>query len=341
MTERSKFSRGKLASGELVQGPQDLALEATTPGLTDRGLTSTELRELELDTGAGPLDASLAEVVPARSLASDAWRRFRRNKLAMAGLVIVVFLVLVGILGPFIVGDPAAQTIAINERPTNQHWFGTDYLGRDVLTRVVYGIRLSLFIGVLATFLETVLGIAVGAIAGWFRGWIDLALMRFVDVMLGIPYLVLALVLVSVLGKGISAVIITLALTAWLETARVVRAGFLQVRDLEYVEAARALGVPRRRIILRHILPNVFQPIVVLVAVGVGSAILAEAALSFLGVGVVEPQASLGGMINKSRSFIESAPHLLIFPGVAIVLAVLGFLLVGDGLRDALDVRDA
>ncbi len=325
----------------LVQGKDALALEAIVAGPSDVKLTAREVQELELDVvGGATLDASLADVAPARSLAGDAWRRFRRNKLAMAGLFIVVFLLLVGIFGPLLVGDPAQQGNALNEHPTSLHPFGTDYLGRDVFVRVIYGIRLSLFIGVLATVLETLIGILVGAVAGWFRGWADLVLMRVVDIMLGIPYLVLALVLVSVLGKGISAVIITLAFTAWLQTARVVRAGFLQVRDLEYVEAAQALGVPTRRIILRHVLPNVFQPVVVLVAVGVGSAILAEAALSFLGVGVTEPQASLGGMINKSRTFLSSAPHLLIFPGIAIVLAVLGFLLVGDGLRDALDVRD-
>lgn len=325
----------------IVQGNEALALQAIAASPSAVKLTAREVAELELDAvGGATLDASLADVAPARSLAADAWRRFRRNKLAMAGLFIVVFLTLVGIFGPLLVGDPATQGIALNEHPTSLHPFGTDYLGRDVFVRVIYGIRLSLFIGVLATVVETLIGIFVGAVAGWFRGWTDLVLMRFVDIMLGIPYLVLALVLVSVLGKGISAVIITLAFTAWLQTARVVRAGFLQVRDLEYVEAAQALGVPTRRIILRHVLPNVFQPVVVLVAVGVGGAILAEAALSFLGVGVTEPQASLGGMINKSRTFLGSAPHLLIFPGIAIVLAVLGFLLVGDGLRDALDVRD-
>jgi ABC-type dipeptide/oligopeptide/nickel transport system permease subunit len=188
---------------------------------------------------------------------------------------------------------------------------------------------------------ETLIGITVGALSGWFGRIVDTLLMRFVDIVLGIPYLVLALALISVLGRGVTAVIITLAATAWLQTARTVRAGFLQVRELEYVEAAKAVGVPARRIVWRHILPNVFQPVIVLVAVGIGSAILAEAALSFLGVGVEDPQPSLGLMVSDARNFFLESPTLLILPGLGIVLTVLGFLLLGDGLRDALDVKDA
>ena len=247
---------------------------------------------------------------------------------------------LVAVFGPLIVKDPLDTGGLSNEAPTNQHIFGTDALGRDVLARVVYGVRLSLFIGLVATLAETMVGIVVGAVAGWFKGWIDVVLMRLVDIILGIPYLVLALAMVSVLGKGIGAVIVTLAATAWLQTARIVRAGFLQVRELEYVEAAKAIGVPTRRIMVRHVLPNVFQPVIVLVAVGIGSAILAEAALSFLGVGVKAPAPSLGLMISESQASFTTAPHLLFFPGLAIVLTVLGFMLVGDGLRDALDVKD-
>ena len=285
-------------------------------------------------------DASLADVGPSRSLAGDAWKRFRRNRLAMFGLVLVVFLALVSLIGPFLVQNPLDTTGISKEAPTNQHIMGTDALGRDVFARIVYGIRLSLFIGIVVTLIETFIGILVGAVAGWKRGWVDSVLMRTVDVLLGIPYLVLALAMVTIIGKGVTAVILTLAATAWLQTARNVRAGFLQARETEYVEAAKAVGVSSRRIMARHILPNVFQPVVVLAAVGVGSAILAEAALSFLGVGVKKPAPSLGLMISESQSQFASAPHLLIFPGLAIALTVLGFLLVGDGLRDALDVKD-
>jgi ABC-type dipeptide/oligopeptide/nickel transport system permease subunit len=286
------------------------------------------------------VNASLTEVGPSRSLGADAWRRFKRNKLAMFGLILVIVLALISLIGPFVVQDPLDTSGISKEAPTNQHLFGTDNLGRDVLARVVYGIRLSLFIGIVVTLIETFVGIAIGAIAGWRRGWVDSVLMRFVDILLGVPYLVLALAMVTVIGQGVPAVILTLAATAWLQTARNVRAGFLQARETEYVEAAKAVGVPSRRIMARHILPNVFQPVVVLAAVGVGTAILAEAALSFLGVGVKKPQPSLGLMISESQKDFASAPHLLIFPGVAIALTVLGFLLVGDGLRDALDVKD-
>jgi len=317
--------------------------ELIPPRDADAGdLTAMEAASLDMSVAeAEVLDGTLADVGPSRSLASDAWRRFKRNRLALAGLFIVVFLMVVGLLGPFVVQSPTELAPVSLEGPTNQHWFGLDNLGRDVLARVVHGIRLSLFIGFVATVVETLIGITVGALSGWFGRIVDTLLMRFVDIVLGIPYLVLALALISVLGRGVTAVIITLAATAWLQTARTVRAGFLQVRELEYVEAAKAVGVPARRIVWRHILPNVFQPVIVLVAVGIGSAILAEAALSFLGVGVEDPQPSLGLMVSDARNFFLESPTLLILPGLGIVLTVLGFLLLGDGLRDALDVKDA
>jgi len=323
-----------------TSGAQDLVGVDIGPSGTDTELVVEDLGSLEHGPVGNDLDASLADVGPSRSLTGDAIRRFRRNRLAMFGLAIVLFLIVVAIVGPFLVKDPLNTNGISKERPTNQHWFGTDALGRDEFARVVYGIRLSLLIGFVATFVETVIGILVGALSGWFRGLTDTILMRFVDVLLGVPYLVLALALVAVIGQGVKAVILTLAITAWLQTARTVRAGFLQVRELEYVEAAKAIGVPTRRIIGRHVMPNVFQPVIVLVAVGIGSAILAEAALSFLGVGIQEPTPSLGLMIAKSQSSFGTAPHLLFAPGGAIVLTVLGFLLVGDGLRDALDVKD-
>ena len=291
--------------------------------------------------GLDGLDASLTDVGPSRSLFEDAWRRFRRNKLAMFGLFLVAFLVLVAIVGPFVVQSPTklSKTVIL-EPPTNQHLFGVDNKGADIFARVVHGIRLSLFIGIMATLLETFIGIAVGALAGWYGKWVDSISMRFVDIMLGIPYIILAYAFITVLGKGVPAVILSLAFVAWLQTARTVRAGFIQVKELEYIEAARALGVSGWRIMVRHILPNVLQPVVVLMAVGVGGAILSEAALSFLGVGVKPPNPSLGLMVSDAQSFLTSAPYMFLFPGLAIVLTVLGFLLVGDGLRDALDVKD-
>ena len=286
------------------------------------------------------LNVSLSDVGPSRSLLSDGWRRFRRNKLALFGLLLVVLLALVAIFGPLFVGDPSKLNDATKEGPTNQFPLGTDELGRDVLTRIVYGIRLSMFIGVSTTAIEIAVGVILGALAGWFGRWVDSMIMRFVDIMLGIPYILFAFAIIAAQGKGLSSVIFALAVTAWLGTARVVRAGFLQAREFEYVDAARVLGVSPVRIMWRHILPNVFQPLVIYIAVGVGAAILGEAALSFLGVGVPPDQASLGGMIETGSGVFDEAPHLLYFPAAAIVLAVLGFLLVGDGLRDALDVKD-
>ncbi|MGZ4707198.1 MAG: ABC transporter permease [Acidimicrobiales bacterium] len=286
-------------------------------------------------------DATLTEVIEARSFRQDGWRRFKKNKLAMFGLVLVVALLLIAVFGPFLVQDPLHQERTIfRTGPDAAHWLGTDQVGRDVLARAVYGIRLSLFIGFVVTMLETVIGVSLGALAGWRGRFTDTIIMRTVDVLLGIPYLVLAFAFIAVVGRGVGAVILTLAITSWLTTARVVRAGFLQAKQYEYVEAARAVGVGGFRIVWRHILPNVIQPIIVLVAVGIGSAVLAEAALSFLGVGVQEPTPSLGLMINSSRSFLSTAPHLLLVPGACIMLTVLAFLLVGDGLRDALDVKE-
>ena len=320
-------------------GAQDMVTVGHSAGAGVLSAEEAQALELTPEEHSG-LDSSLADVGPSRSLMSDAWRRFKRNRLALFGLFLVGLLVLVAIIGPFLVQDPLDTGGISKEKPTNQHWFGTDTLGRDVLARIVHGVRLSLFIGLAATVTCTIIGVTIGALAGWFRGWVDTILMRFVDIILGIPYLVLALAMVAVLGKGITAVIVTLGLTAWLQTARTVRAGFLQVRELEYVEAAKAIGVPTHRIILRHVMPNVFQPVIVLVAIGIGSAILAEAALSFLGVGVKAPDPSLGLMINEGQSSFTRSPHLLFFPALGIVMTVLGFMLVGDGLRDALDVKD-
>jgi len=287
-------------------------------------------------------EASLREVAaPTRSFRQDAWRRFRSNRLAIVGMVLVVVLMLVGIVGPFLVQDPLAQErLLFKTGPDANHWFGTDQVGRDVFARVVYGVRLSLFIGFLVTMLESFVGITLGAVAGWSGKWADAVIMRIVDVLLAIPYFVLAVAFIQIVGRGVTAVIVTLVVTSWLTTARVVRGSMLQSKRFDYVEAARAIGVPTRRIVTRHILPNIIQPILVLAAIGIGSAVLAEAALSFLGVGVQEPTPSLGLMISRSNSFFSEAPGLLIFPGLAIVLTVLGFLLIGDGLRDALDVKD-
>jgi ABC-type dipeptide/oligopeptide/nickel transport system permease subunit len=322
-----------------LAGAQDLASVGVhdAPGV----VSAAEVASLELTPDeAGGLNASLADVGPSRSLLSDAWRRFRRNKLAMLGIVLVVFLVVVALVGPYLVQDPLDTGGLSKEKPTNQHWFGTDSLGRDVMARVVHGIRLSLFIGLVATLAQTFIGMTVGAVSGWFRGWSDTVLMRIVDIILGIPYLVLALAMVAVLGKGVPAVIITLALTAWLQTARTCGPGSCRPASWSTWRRPRRSACRRGGSSWRHVMPNVFQPVIVLMAVGIGMAILAEAALSFLGVGVKAPAPSLGLMIAESSVQLHRLAAPADLPRPAIVLTVLGFMLVGDGLRDALDVKD-
>jgi ABC-type dipeptide/oligopeptide/nickel transport system permease subunit len=313
-------------------GERLLPAMPTHPGLTADDLTA--------DVLAGDTLKDLA--APSRSFRQDAWRRFRNNKLAMAGLVIVILLILIGVIGPFFTRNPvpAQERLLSKTPPSGKYWFGLDQLGRDEFARVIHGIRLSLVIGFLVSFLEIFVGLVLGAVAGWYGKWADALIMRLVDVFLALPYFLIAVALVAIAGRGVSAVIITLVVTSWLTTARVVRAAMIQAKELDYVEAARAIGVPARRIVTRHIMPNIIQPILVLLAIGIGSAVLAESALSFLGVGVQEPTASLGLMISKSRDFFAQSPGLLFFPAIAIVFTVLGFLLVGDGIRDALDVKE-
>lgn len=291
-----------------------------------------------------PVDGLEHHAIGHRSPRADAWRRFRKNRLALAGAVILTLIVLAAVFAPLITfHDPTAIPKGSDAQylagPSLEHWFGTDDIGRDLYARVIYGARVSLFIGIFATLIEVVIGIVVGATAGWFGKATDQILMRIIDILLAIPYIILAIVLIGVIGRGISAVIITLGVTAWLGTARVLRAGFLGTKEREYVEAARAVGCSDFRIVWRHLLPNTIQPIVVYSAIGVGSAILAEAALSYLGVGVQEPTPSWGLMIDTGQNYLSQAPGMLLFPALFLFLTVLSFVLIADGLADALDTK--
>jgi ABC-type dipeptide/oligopeptide/nickel transport system permease subunit len=285
-------------------------------------------------------EVGVSDVGVARPLRKDIWRRFRRNKLAMVGLAILVVLVLVAVFAPAIAPYSITErTSEFRQGPSADHWFGTDRIGRDVFSRVVYGARVSLKVGIAATAVSLVIGILAGAIAGFFGGILDTVIMRITDMFLAIPYVILAIAIAAVLGRGENTVIIVLGLTGWLAICRIVRSSFLALKRLEYVEAATAIGVSKRRIVLRHILPNALQPIIVFGTIAVGSAILAEAALSFLGVGAVPPTPAWGLMVDEGRRDLVNAPHLLYFPGGAIFLTVLSFVFVGDGLRDALDAK--
>jgi ABC-type dipeptide/oligopeptide/nickel transport system permease subunit len=283
---------------------------------------------------------SVAELGEARPLRADVWRRFRRNRLAMVGLVFLVLLILAAVFAPLITPYGITdRTDAFRQGPSADHWFGTDAIGRDVYSRVVFGARVSLRIGILATTISLFIGVTLGAIAGFFGSLTDTLITRIVDVFLAIPYIVLAVAIATVLGRSENAVIVVLGLTGWLAMSRIVRSSFLSLKNLEYVEAARALGFSRARIMFRHILPNALQPIIVYGTIAVGSAILAEAALSYLGVGPQDPTPAWGLMVNQGKGQLSNAPHLLFFPGAAIFLTVLAFVFVGDGLRDALDPK--
>lgn len=291
-----------------------------------------------IDSGTDPLD-----IQAARPLRVDVWRRFRRNRLAMVGLGVIVSLILMAVFAPLIAPfDYDQRTPGASRLPPDlfgTHNFGTDVAGYDVFSRVVFGARVSLKIGFVATSIALVIGLTVGAAAGFFGGIIDTLITRVIDIFLGIPYIVLAIGVATVFGRSENSIILVLGLTGWLGIARIVRASFLSLKQLEYVEAAHALGYSRRRIMFRHILPNALQPIIVYGTIAIGSVILSEAALSFLGVGPQFPTPAWGLMVAEGSGQLSSSPHLLFFPGACIFLTVLAFVFVGDGLRDALDPK--
>lgn len=270
----------------------------------------------------------------------SAWRRFRQNRLAVIGLVILTVLILAAIFAPLITFySPDDPTSLRRAGPSTAHWFGTDRLGQDIYTRIVFGARISLKIAVVATLMAMVIGVLLGSLAGYAGGPADTLIMRLTDVFLGIPYIILAIVIAVRMGRSENTVIIVLGATGWLAVCRIVRSMYLQMKKQEYVEAARALGFGPARIMFRHILPNAVQPIIVYATLAVGGAILSEAALSFLGVGPPDGTPAWGLMVSDNKGELQVAPHLLFIPGGAIVLTVLAFMFVGDGLRDALDPR--
>jgi peptide/nickel transport system permease protein len=269
------------------------------------------------------------------------WRLFGRNTLTLLGLAIVGLFLLLAVAAPIVAPEGyAAQNVRARLGPMSfEHPLGTDELGRDILDRIIWGTRISLVAGVISVFIGMLVGVTVGLVAGYTRGVVDNVLMRLVDIMLSLPFFLLAIVIVSVGGGSLQSVMI--AIGAWTipSYARIVRSQTLVMRERAFVEAARSLGVPGVWIILRHILPNIVGPILVEGSLRVGHAILAEAALSFLGLGVPPPEPSWGAMLLGAQPYFRSAPWVAIFPGLAITITVLGFNLVGDGLRDAIDPK--
>ncbi|TLM64497.1 MAG: ABC transporter permease [Deltaproteobacteria bacterium] len=268
------------------------------------------------------------------------WRRLRRNRMAMVGAAIVLVMFVLAMAAPLLGRDPGAIDIA--RRLQGPGWsclLGTDDLGRDVLSRILYGARISLLVGFVAVGIATVIGVILGALAGYYGGWIDALLMRFVDIMLCFPTFFLILAVIAFLDPSIWNIMIIIGLTGWMGVARLVRAEFLSLRERDFVQAARAIGASDGRIIFRHILPNALSPVLVSATLGVAGAILTESALSFLGIGVQPPTPSWGNMLITGKQTLGTAWWMSVFPGLAILITVLGYNLLGEGIRDALDPR--
>lgn len=278
---------------------------------------------------------------PSASYWQDAWGRLKQNKSAMFGLVSLTFLILMAILGPLISSYTYYETqLSLkNSAPSTTFWFGTDELGRDLFTRCWWGARISLFVGLTASIIDLIIGVLFGASAGLLGGKIEEWMMRFADILYAIPYLLVVILLMVVIGSGITTIILALTITGWINMARIVRSQILQIKQQDYVTAAFALGASSRRVLLRHLIPNAMGPIIVTLTLTIPSAIFAEAFLSFLGLGVQAPIASLGTMANDGLPAMRYFPWRLFFPAALISLTMLSFNLLGDGLRDAFDPR--
>jgi oligopeptide transport system permease protein len=284
---------------------------------------------------------TLRPTISSTSLWRDAVRRLAKNKLAMAGLGVVVVLVLVAIFADVLA--PYAYTKTnfgrLNEGPSRDYPFGTDQLGRDMLSRMIYGARVSMLVGLGAQIIVVLIGVPIGALSGYVGGRVDVVLTRFVDVMYAFPRLLFVILVMSMLGAGLVNIFIAIGLTGWVGIARQTRAQVLSLKEKEFVEGARALGAGFRRTLLRHVMPNALTPIVVAVTFGIPEAIFTEAALSFIGVGINPPTPSWGQMVGEGQQYLRSFWHLCVFPSIAIAVTMLSFTFLGDGVRDALDPK--
>ncbi len=283
------------------------------------------------------------EWVPARraSLWGDALRRLVRNRLAMFGLAVILFFSFLAIFAPLIAPHDYAEQFwdHIAEYPSWQFPLGTDLNGRDMLSRMIYGARVSMTVGLVAQFIVVLIGVPIGAIAGYYGGKVDTVIMRLVDIMYAFPTLLFVILIMTMLGKGLFNIFIAIGLVGWVTLSRLVRAQILSLREKDFVKAARTMGASGGRIILRHLLPNALTPIIVAVTFGIPQAIFTEAALSFIGVGINPPTPSWGQMVGEYQQYIRSYWHMSLFPALAIGLLMLAFTFFGDGLRDALDPR--
>lgn len=285
--------------------------------------------------------ASLFEERAMRRERGQTWRRFKRYRPGLVGLAYISLLIVLAIGAPLIAphAPGAVDSSLRGDGPTQAHLLGNDDIGRDILSRLIYGTRIALIVGIGATSIAVSIGVIVGATAGYFGGKIDFLLSRLIDTLMAFPLLALLLTLSTVFGPSLRNVVLVIGCTVWASYARVVRAEVLSLRERDYVLAARAAGSTNRRIILRHLIPNALGPVIILASLAVGGIVILESALSFLGLGVQRPTASWGTMLSDGRDYLRNYPHIAVFPGIAIALTVLAFNLVGDGLRDALDPR--
>lgn len=272
---------------------------------------------------------------------ADAWRRLRRNKAAMLGLILIVLMVLMALLADWIAPYPYGlqDYDSVSEGPSAKHWLGTDNLGRDILSRIIYGSRISLLVGFSAIITAIIFGGFIGAFSAYYGGLIDNGVMRVMDVLMAIPGMLLAIALAATMKPGLYNLVIAIAVAEIPLYARVVRSSVLTIKNQEFVEAAKCIGVADGRIIMRHILPNCLAPIIVQATLGMAGAILSAAALSFLGLGIQPPTPEWGSMLSGSRQYMRDYPHMVMFPGLAIMITIFALNILGDGLRDALDPR--
>jgi len=274
-------------------------------------------------------------------MAVDFWKRFLKNRMALSGGVIVVFLFLVSFLAPLLSPyDPTAIDLNnILASPSGKHWFGTDQLGRDVMSRMIWGAGISLKVGFVATGIAVLIGTVLGAVAGYYGRWVDAVIMRFVDIMLCFPTFFLILAVIAILEPSIWNIMIVIGITSWMGITRLVRADFLSLKERDFVLAARMIGAGDLRIIFAHILPNAMASVLVAATLGIAGAILTESALSFLGIGVQPPTPSWGNILTAGKDNIDIAWWLSLYPGLAILITVLAYNLLGEGIRDSLDPR--
>lgn len=289
-------------------------------------------------------DAYISSSTPRSSEWQRRWRRFKQNRLSVVGAGIILLLILMAVVGPFLAPYPKDATGAVHiserlQRPGNPHWMGTDDVGRDVLTRLLVGSRISLGAGLVVLVIATVVGLTLGMISGYFGGWLDNIIQRLTDVFLTVPGLILAMAVSAALGPSLINVMWAIALVWWPGYCRLTRAEVLRCREDQYVEAARSIGTSSKRIIVRHIMPNIFTPVLVKASMDIGFAVLTLASLGFIGLGAQPPTPDWGKMIADGRRYLPESWWLTVFPGFAIFLTVFGFNLLGDGIRDVFDPR--